>query len=130
MASSQFGGLPVLTAAAIAAAALAAGLTLPALLPAAAVPARLGIKARSQKQRGVLDEHELARRSLTWLIQAFGPSGRHAADTAVGVMVASPSRPEDRPGGKDENGACATVAHPSPALTFTPTECYYFNWPR
>jgi hypothetical protein len=55
----------------------------------------------------VLDEHELARRSLTWLIQAFGTGGRHAADTAVGVMVASPSRPEDRPGGKDENGACA-----------------------
>ncbi|CEH13617.1 glucoamylase [Ceraceosorus bombacis] len=64
-------------------------------------------KAQTESQA-----HQLALTSLTWLVAAFGPDGRHANDTAAGCMIASPSRPEDRPGGKDEN------------------ESYYFQWSR
>ncbi|MCO5555750.1 hypothetical protein L7F22_009295 [Adiantum nelumboides] len=50
--------------------------------------------------------------SLTYLLAAFGPKGYNAPNCAPGCMIASPSRPEDRPGGKDEN------------------ENYFFQWPR
>lgn len=50
--------------------------------------------------------------SLTHLLKAFGPSGSNAKGCAPGCMIASPSRPDSRPGGKDEN------------------ENYYFQWPR
>lgn len=50
--------------------------------------------------------------SLTYLVAAFGPDGYNAPGCAPGCMVASPSRPGDRPGGKDEN------------------ENYFFQWPR
>lgn len=51
-------------------------------------------------------------RSLSYLLAAFGPKGYNAPGTAAGTMIASPSRPGDRPGGKDEN------------------ENYFFQWPR
>ncbi|PWN32105.1 Six-hairpin glycosidase [Meira miltonrushii] len=50
--------------------------------------------------------------SLTYLLAAFGPKGYNAPGCSPGCMIASPSRPEDRPGGKDEN------------------ENYFFQWPR
>lgn len=57
----------------------------------------------------------LSKRSLnclSHLLSAFGPSGSNAPGCAPGAMVASPSRPQSRPGGKDEN------------------ENYFFQWPR
>lgn len=53
-----------------------------------------------------------ALRSLSNLLEAFGPHGKNAPGCPAGTMVASPSRPGSRPGGKDEN------------------ESYFFQWPR
>jgi glucoamylase len=50
--------------------------------------------------------------SLTNLVKAFGPSGSNAVGCSPGCMIASPSRPDSRPGGKNEN------------------ENYYYQWPR
>ncbi|UZJ56652.1 hypothetical protein CBS101457_005972 [Exobasidium rhododendri] len=50
--------------------------------------------------------------SLTYLLAAFGPSGKNAPGCSAGTMIASPSRPQSRPGGKNEN------------------ENYFYQWPR